>query len=121
MTSSMVRKKLNMSVILTFVTKCLQMILIPGLMLEVFNTDIWSFYHLHLTVIHKQCINYQDMIIKYGKPNLFLVFICNPKWAEIIDLVSRFQNEVERELIKDINERDVLGTTLAHVYQLNAM
>ena len=32
--------------------------------------------------------NYQDamaMISKYGKPDLFLTFTCNPKWAEITE------------------------------------
>ena len=76
--------------------------------------------------------HYQDamaMISKYGKPDLFLTFTCNPKWAEITenlrpgekaferpDLVSRVFNMKLKELLKDINERGVLGKTVSHVY-----
>ena len=35
--------------------------------------------------------NYQDamaMIAKFGKPDLFLTFTCNPKWHEITESLS---------------------------------
>ena len=76
--------------------------------------------------------HFQDamaMIGKFGKPDLFLTFTCNPKWSEITrnlnsgetpidrpDLVARVFNLKLRELIKDITERGVLGHALAFVY-----
>ena len=76
--------------------------------------------------------NFQDamaMIGKFGKPDLFLTFTCNPKWSEITqnlnsgetpidrpDLVARVFNLKLRELLKDITERGVLGHALAFVY-----
>ena len=43
--------------------------------------------------------NYQDamaMISKYGKPDLFLTFTCNPKWAEITKNLRPGEKTFER-------------------------
>ncbi|XP_057290909.1 uncharacterized protein LOC130613606 [Hydractinia symbiolongicarpus] len=76
--------------------------------------------------------NYQDamaVIGKFGKPDFFLTFTCNPKWREITenlfagqrahdrpDLVSRVFKLKLNELLKDVTERGVLGKTVSHVY-----
>ncbi|XP_057310674.1 uncharacterized protein LOC130648635 [Hydractinia symbiolongicarpus] len=76
--------------------------------------------------------NYQDamaVIGKFGKPDFFLTFTCNPKWREITenlfagqrahdrpDLVSRVFKLKLNELLKDVTEMGVLGKTIAHVY-----
>jgi hypothetical protein len=76
--------------------------------------------------------NYQDamaMIGKYGKPDLFLTFTCNPKWREITenlrpgekaferpDLIARVFKIKLKELLKDILQNGVLGRAVAHVY-----
>ncbi|XP_057296296.1 uncharacterized protein LOC130625260 [Hydractinia symbiolongicarpus] len=76
--------------------------------------------------------NYQDamaVIGKFGKPDFFLTFTCNPKWREITenlfagqrahdlpDLVSRVFKLKLNEILKDVTEMGVLGKTIAHVY-----
>ncbi|XP_057290338.1 uncharacterized protein LOC130613035 [Hydractinia symbiolongicarpus] len=69
------------------------------------------------------------VIGKFGKPDFFLTFTCNPKWREITenlfagqrthdrpDLVSRVFKLKLNELLKDVTEMGVLGKTIAHVY-----
>ena len=69
------------------------------------------------------------MIGKYGKPDLFITFTCNPNWCEIKnhlnpgeyandrpDLVARVFHLKLRELLKDITERNVLGKSIANVH-----
>lgn len=74
---------------------------------------------------------YQDamaIVCKYGKPDLFVTFTCNPKWPEITrelkegqdasdrpDLVSHVFHMKLRELLNDINN-GVLGTPIAKVW-----
>ena len=76
--------------------------------------------------------NYMDamaIVCKYGKPDLFLTFTCNPRWPEIVDnlfpgqtasdrpdLVSRVFNMKVKMLMDDIHKRFVLGKTVANVY-----
>ena len=76
--------------------------------------------------------NYQDsmcLISKFGKPDLFCTFTCNPKWREILenlapgehahdrpDLVARVFRMKLKELITDIVQRNVLGKCVSHVY-----
>jgi hypothetical protein len=68
---------------------------------------------------------YQDsmaIVRKYGRPDYFITFTCNPKWPEITaelkegqtwqdrpDLVSRVFHLKFEELMKDLKERKVLG------------
>ena len=77
---------------------------------------------------------YQDsmsIVRKYGKPDLFITFTCNPKWEEISsallfnqkatdrpDLIVRVFRLKLRELLKDICNNHVLGKPLAHVYTI---
>ena len=76
--------------------------------------------------------NYQDAmanIAKFGRPDLFLTFTCNPKSKEIVenlsvgqrpedrpDLVARVFKRHLQELMTDIREKHVLGKPSAFVY-----
>ncbi|XP_057381786.1 uncharacterized protein LOC130704351 [Daphnia carinata] len=75
---------------------------------------------------------YQDAMAicgKFGKPTFFLTFTCNPKWPEITenieayqipsnrpDIVSRVYHLKLKELIKDIQERQILGIIVARIH-----
>ena len=77
---------------------------------------------------------YQDamtIVRKYGKPDLFITFTCNPLWDDITsnllpnqkvtdrpDLVVRVFKLKLRELLNDILKRHILGRPLAHVYTI---
>jgi hypothetical protein len=76
--------------------------------------------------------NYQDamaIIAKYGRPDLFLTFTCNPKCREITenllpgqksecrpDLVARVYKKHLEELMTDIKKKHILGKPVAFVY-----
>ena len=76
--------------------------------------------------------NYQDamaIVRKYGKPDLFITFTCNPRWKEIEeqllpgqtpsdrpDLISRVFKLKLDELLNDIFKKHILGRTVAHVF-----
>lgn len=76
--------------------------------------------------------NYQDamaIVSKYGKPDLFLTYTCNPNIQEISenlrpgersehrpDLVSRVFKLHLTELLHDIKDRHVLGVPVATVH-----
>jgi hypothetical protein len=76
--------------------------------------------------------NFQDamaIVCKFGKPDLFLTFTCNPRLPEIVnnlkpnqqlqdrpDLVARVFKLHLKELLKDITDRHVLGMPVAHVH-----
>ena len=76
--------------------------------------------------------HYQDamsIVRKYGKPDLFLTFTCNPKWKEIEeqlfpgqtpydrpDLVSRIFKLKLDALTVDILKKHVLGRAVAHIF-----
>ena len=76
--------------------------------------------------------NYQDamaIIAKFGKPDLFLTFTCNPKSPDITqnltqgqrvehrpDLVARVFKRQLQELLTDIKEKHVLGKPVAMVH-----
>ena len=75
--------------------------------------------------------NFEDamaIIKKYGKPDLFITFTCNPKWREITenlylgqtandrtDLVTRVFKLKLNNLLNDIFKHGVLGKVLTHV------
>nr|CDJ90351.1 Protein Y46B2A.2 [Haemonchus contortus] len=75
--------------------------------------------------------NYQDamaIVSKYGKPDLFITFTCNPTWREIVEQLSRGQSASDRpdivarvfhvklqELYTDLFKRNILGTVIAHI------
>ncbi len=74
---------------------------------------------------------YQDAmarVCKFGKPDLFVTFTCNPKWKEITDallpgqiakdrleLVTRVFNLKLNALLKDIKD-GVLGNVIAKIW-----
>jgi hypothetical protein len=74
---------------------------------------------------------YQDAMAKvgkFGKPNLFVMFTCNPKWKDITDtllprqyakdhpeLITRVFNLKLDALLKDIKD-DVLGNVIAKIW-----
>ncbi|CAF5002532.1 unnamed protein product [Rotaria sp. Silwood1] len=76
--------------------------------------------------------NYQDamaIVRKYGKPDLFITFTCNPTWREIEehllpgqapsdrpDLITRVFKLKLDELIDDLFKKHILGRTIAHVF-----
>ena len=73
--------------------------------------------------------NYQDAMAicgKFGKPTFFVTFTCNPKWREIVanipnyltasdrpDMVARVFHLKKKELVDDIEKKQVLGFTAA--------
>jgi hypothetical protein len=77
---------------------------------------------------------YQDamgLVRRFGKPDLFITFTCNPNWPEIKrellinqkasdrpDLCSRVFNLKLRDLINDIVKKGVLGKVIAYVYSI---
>ncbi|XP_025405609.1 uncharacterized protein LOC112679890 [Sipha flava] len=77
-------------------------------------------------------LNYQDamaIVRKFGKPDLFITFTCNPRWPEIVEnlpprvvssdrpeLVSRVFNLKLQDLMRDITEHHIFGRVEAFVY-----
>nr|CDJ90221.1 uncharacterized protein LOC100908212 [Haemonchus contortus] len=75
--------------------------------------------------------NYQDamaIVSKYGKPDLFITFTCNPAWREIVeqlhngqtasdrpDIVARVFNIKLQELYNDLFKRQIFGVVNAYV------
>ena len=75
--------------------------------------------------------NYQDamsIVRKFGKPDLFVTFTCNPKWREILaallhgqksqdrpDIVARVFKQKLDALIDDIKKNHIFGVPVAHV------
>ena len=71
------------------------------------------------------------IIRKYGKPDLFITFTCNPQWVGITsalllnqkasdrpDLIVRVFRLKLRELLSDITKKYILGKPLAYVYTI---
>ena len=67
------------------------------------------------------------MVRKYGKPDLFLTFTCNPKWREIVenlqpgdniqyrnDIIARTFRMKLNALLQDINVNNILGVPIGH-------
>ncbi|GBL86124.1 hypothetical protein AVEN_89154-1 [Araneus ventricosus] len=93
-----------------------------------------QYCHLLSKAAHVICnrINYRDamaMVRKFGKPDLFLMFICNPSWSEILnsmegvqrpedrhDIIVRVFNMKLKELLEDICKHGIFGTVLAYIY-----
>ncbi|CAC5414460.1 unnamed protein product [Mytilus coruscus] len=75
---------------------------------------------------------YQDamaIVRKFGKPDLFITFTCNPNWPEVKnsligthssadqpDLTTRVFHLKLKDPLKDIVDKQVFGKTLAYVY-----
>ena len=70
-----------------------------------------------------------SIVAKFGKPDLFVTFTCNPRWSEITenlypgqtaidrpDLVARVFHMKLKSLLDDLHKRHVLGKTIAHVH-----
>ena len=76
--------------------------------------------------------SYQDamtIVRKYGKPDLFITFTCNPGWPEIVnnkgnhavasdrpELVARVFHAKLKQLMSDITDNRVFGNVDAYVY-----
>ena len=76
--------------------------------------------------------NFQDAmatVAKYGRPDIFFIFTCNPKNLDIVkdlldghrpedrpDITSRVFHLHLNELLTDILKRQVLGVVVAHIY-----
>jgi hypothetical protein len=69
--------------------------------------------------------------MRYGKPDLFITFTCNPKWQEIsaalpprshwqhhMDIVERVFMLKLQQLIQDLTEGEIFGTVLSYVYRI---
>ena len=78
--------------------------------------------------LHQDAIT---IVRKFGKPDLFTTFKCNPFWDEITcillpkqkatdrpDLIVRVFKQKLRELLNDILKKHVLGKPVAHVYTI---
>ena len=77
---------------------------------------------------------YQDamsIVRKYGEPDIFITFTCNPQWEEITSallleqkasdrpyLIVRVFRLKLRELLRDLIQCHVLGSTLSLVYTI---
>ncbi|UYV69156.1 hypothetical protein LAZ67_6002606 [Cordylochernes scorpioides] len=76
--------------------------------------------------------NYQDamaIVRKFGRPDLFVTFTCNPRWTDIVenllpnqnpsdrpDLVARVFNLKLQQLLHEIVSQHVLGVVIARVH-----
>lgn len=76
--------------------------------------------------------NFQDsmaIVRAFGKPDLFITFICNPQWPEIAealsapqtaadrrDLICRAFHEKLRLLMDDIRKKQIFGRVNGSVY-----
>ncbi|XP_065318558.1 uncharacterized protein LOC135926563 [Gordionus sp. m RMFG-2023] len=71
------------------------------------------------------------IVLKYGKPYLFITFTCNPTWPEISenlfngqtpadrpDIVSRVFKIKLAAFLSDITKNNMFGKTLAYVYTI---
>lgn len=69
------------------------------------------------------------LVRKFGKPDFFITFTCNPHWIEYTrdappgvpiehrpELCNRVFSLKLRELMKDLTERHILGKVIAHTY-----
>ncbi|GBN81135.1 hypothetical protein AVEN_116062-1 [Araneus ventricosus] len=81
---------------------------------------------------HNMQQNYQDamaMVRKFGKPDLFLTFTCNPSWFEVLncmegvqrpedrpDIIIRVFNMKLKELLEGICKHGIFGTVLIYIY-----
>ncbi|GBM84750.1 hypothetical protein AVEN_64890-1 [Araneus ventricosus] len=81
---------------------------------------------------HNMQQNYQDamaMVRKFGKPDLFLTFTCNPSWFEVLncmegvqrpedrpDIIIRVFNMKLKELLEGICKHGIFGTVLTYIY-----
>lgn len=77
---------------------------------------------------------YQDamaIVRRYGKPDLFITFTCNPKWNEIAssllpgqtpsdrpDLITRVFHQKLKLLLHDITHNNIFGPVIAYVYTI---
>lgn len=77
---------------------------------------------------------YQDnmaMVRKFGRPDLFITFTCNPNWPEIRQQLAPFQSPCDRpdivtrvfwlkfsEFLNDITKKGILGKVIAFVYTI---
>lgn len=77
---------------------------------------------------------YQDamsIVRRYGKPDLFITFTCNPSWEEITnellfgqaagdrpDLCSRVFHMKLKSLLNDIRKNEIFGRVVADVYTI---
>jgi hypothetical protein len=70
-----------------------------------------------------------DIVRRYGKPDLFITFTCNPLWEEIQrelkdcqessdrpDLVARVFNIKLKALMKDLTCSNIFGKIIAHIH-----
>ena len=78
------------------------------------------------------CQHYQDamhLISKFGKPDLFITFTCNPKWSEIVgnlksfetpsdrpDLVTRVFHQKLKSLLDELIGKSVLGKVICNTF-----
>ncbi|XP_065322977.1 uncharacterized protein LOC135930119 [Gordionus sp. m RMFG-2023] len=71
------------------------------------------------------------IVSKFGKPDLFITFTCNPNWREIKENLYKGQNPSDRpdllsrvfhlklsELLHDIIKKDLFGKCSAYVYTI---
>ena len=71
------------------------------------------------------------IVVKKGKPDLFITFTCNPNWPEIKDNLYPSQQSHDRpdivarvfkiyleEMLKDIIDRRLFGKVLGWVYTI---
>jgi hypothetical protein len=68
---------------------------------------------------------------KFGKPDLFITFTCNPRWPEIVDAIPigshwRFETDIVdrvfelklNSLIRDVVKMQIFGVVQAYVYRI---
>lgn len=76
--------------------------------------------------------NYQDamaIVRKFGKPDIFITFTCNPSWPEItnsihsfesasnrLDIVVRVFHAKAKELLRLINQKHIFGRIQTFLY-----
>ncbi|XP_038075107.1 uncharacterized protein LOC119742920 [Patiria miniata] len=81
--------------------------------------------------MHQKYLDSIAIVRKYGKPDIFLTFTCNPSWPEITtellpsqrthdrpDLTTRVFNLKWKALLHDILKDHILGKVLAYCYTI---
>ena len=79
--------------------------------------------------MQQNCQDAMVIVRKYGEPDLFITFTCNPRWKQIEeqlfpgqtpsdrpDLIARVFKLKLNELIDDIIKKHIFGRTVAHIF-----
>ena len=89
-------------------------------------TILPSSFHGGPRYMKRQFQNAMALVVRFGKPDFFITFTCNPQWPDILrelpqcvkpseraDLIVRVFHQKLTELITDLWEREIFGRAMA--------